>query len=106
MKAKIFHVMTHLELGRAQKITLMTRERLPRERYELGLVSGPQGLLVDWANRIPAVTRVWVPSLVREVQPIKDILALIKMWNVFSGCRFKRPAELMKWARSERLVTV
>ena len=88
MKAKVFHVITHLELGGAQKITLMTLERLPRERYELGLVSGPQGLLVEWANRIPSVTRVWVPSLVREVQPIKDFIALIKMWNVF---RRERP---------------
>jgi glycosyltransferase involved in cell wall biosynthesis len=88
MRAKIFHVITHLELGGAQKITLMTLERLPRERYELGLVSGPEGLLVDWANRIPAVTRVWVPSLVREVRPIKDIIALIKMWRVF---RRERP---------------
>jgi len=89
MKAKVFHVITHLELGGAQKITLMTLERLPRERYELGLVSGPQGLLVDWANRIPAVTRVWVPSLVREARPIKDLIALIKMWRVF---RRERPA--------------
>ena len=66
----------------------MTLERLPRERYELGLVSGPQGLLVDWANRIPSVTRVWVPSLVREARPIKDLIALIKMWRVF---RRERP---------------
>src|SRR2546429_4874687 len=28
------------------------------------LVSGPVGLLVDWANRVPAVTRVCVPHLV------------------------------------------
>ena len=88
MKAKVFHVITHLELGGAQKITLMTLERLPRERYELGLVSGTEGLLVDWANRIPSVTRVWVPNLVREVRPFKDILALIKMWRVF---RRERP---------------
>src|SRR2546423_8007252 len=87
-KAKIYHVITHLELGGAQKITLMTLERLPRERYELGLVSGPEGLLVDWANRLPAVTLVWVPHLVREVRPIKDILALIQMWRVF---RRERP---------------
>jgi glycosyltransferase involved in cell wall biosynthesis len=88
MKAKVFHVITHLELGGAQKITLMTLERLPRERYELGLVSGPQGLLIDWANRIPAVTRIWVPSLVREVRPFKDIVALFKMWTLF---RRERP---------------
>src|SRR5205085_5198721 len=35
-----------------------------------------------------SVTRVWVPNLVREVRPFKDILALIKMWRVF---RRERP---------------
>lgn len=88
MKPKIFHVITHLELGGAQKNTLMTLEQLPRERYELGLVSGKEGLLVDWANQIPAVNRLWVSSLVREVRPLKDLFALLKMWRVF---RRERP---------------
>ena len=67
MKAKVFHVITKLELGGAQKVTLMTLERLPRDRYELALVSGPDGLLRDWADRIPDLQRVWMPSLVRDV---------------------------------------
>ena len=46
MKSKVIHVITKLELGGAQKVTLMTLERLPRDRYELGLVTGPDGLLV------------------------------------------------------------
>ena len=87
MKVKLFHVITHLELGGAQKNTLMTLEQLSRDRYELGLVSGKEGLLVDWANRIPAVTRVWVP-LVREVRPVQDLVALVKMWWLF---RRERP---------------
>lgn len=88
MKAKVFHVITHLELGGAQKNTLMTLERLPREDFEVGLVSGPHGLLVDWANRIPGLTRVWIPSLVREVRPVRDLRALLTMWRVF---RRERP---------------
>ena len=88
MKAKVFHVITKLELGGAQKVTLMTLERLPRDRYELGLITGPEGLLVDWANRIPSLTRVWNPFLVREVQPVKDTLALFKLWRLF---RRERP---------------
>jgi glycosyltransferase involved in cell wall biosynthesis len=87
-KAKIFHVITKLELGGAQKVTLMTLERLPRERYELGLVSGPDGLLVDWANRIPSLRREWNEWLVREVQPVKDALAFFKLWRLF---RRERP---------------
>jgi glycosyltransferase involved in cell wall biosynthesis len=88
IRSKVFHVITKLELGGAQKVTLMTLERLPRDRYEVGLVTGPEGLLVEWANRIPALTRVWNPWLVREVQPIKDAIAFLKLWRLF---RDERP---------------
>ena len=88
MKTKVFHVITKLELGGAQKVTLMTLERLPRDRYQLALVTGPDGLLVDWANRIPALQRIWNSALVREVHPVKDALAFLKLWRLF---RRERP---------------
>jgi glycosyltransferase involved in cell wall biosynthesis len=88
MKTKVFHVITHLELGGAQQNTLMTLEHLPRDTYEVGLISSERGPLVEWANRIPGVTRVWLPSLVREVQPFKDLAALVSMWRLF---RRERP---------------
>ena len=83
MKKKVFHIITKLELGGAQKVTLMTLERLPRESYELGLVTGPEGLLVDWANRIPELKRVWLPSLVREVRPMEDLTAFLTLFRLF-----------------------
>jgi glycosyltransferase involved in cell wall biosynthesis len=83
MKPKVIHVITKLELGGAQKVTLMTLERLPRDRYELGLVTGPEGLLVDWASRIEGLDRVWMPSLIREVRPIQDLKALLGLVTLF-----------------------
>ena len=88
MRRKIFHVITKLELGGAQKVTLMTLERLPRDRYELGLITGPEGILVNWANQIPDLTRFWIPNFVREVRPIQDSITLLKLWNLF---RRERP---------------
>src|ERR1051325_654308 len=88
MKPKVFHVITKLELGGAQKVTLMTLERLPRDSYELALITGPEGLLVDWAKRIPELTRIWIPSLVREVRPVQDVLTFLKLWRLF---RRERP---------------
>lgn len=58
------------------------------ERYELGLLTGPDGLLVEWADRIPGLDRRWISSLVREVRPVQDFLALLKMWKIF---RRERP---------------
>src|SRR5262245_11880037 len=88
VKAKVFHVITKLELGGAQKVTLMTLERLPRDRYDLALVTGPEGLLVDWANRIPDLSCVWIPDLIREVRPVEDVRAFFSMWRLF---RRERP---------------
>src|SRR5256885_2577006 len=88
IRPKIFHVITKLELGGAQKVTLMTLERLPRDRYEVGLITSPEGLLVDWANRIPGLNRMWLPSMVREVKPVQDALAFFGMWRLF---RKERP---------------
>jgi glycosyltransferase involved in cell wall biosynthesis len=88
MRTRVFHVITKLELGGAQKVTLMTLERLPRDRYEVGLATGPEGLLVDWANRIPDLKRVWIPSMVTELQPLRDLGALLALWRLF---RRERP---------------
>jgi len=77
VKPKVFHVITKLELGGAQKVTLMTLERLPRDCYRLGLAAGPEGLIVDWANRLTDVTCVWIPSLIRVVRPVQDAMAFI-----------------------------
>jgi glycosyltransferase involved in cell wall biosynthesis len=83
MRTKVFHVITKLELGGAQKVTLLTLERLPRDRYELALVTGPEGLLVDWANRIPDLTRVWIPSMVREISFGSDLHTFFALWRLF-----------------------
>ncbi|MBI4474337.1 MAG: glycosyltransferase, partial [Acidobacteria bacterium] len=84
MKTKVFHVITKLELGGAQEVTLMTLERLPRDRYDLALVSGPEGLLVDRAKQIPDIRRFWIPSLVREIRPWRDLAAFLKLWRLFA----------------------
>jgi len=89
MKPKVFHVITKLELGGAQKVTLMTLERLSRDRYDVSLITNPDGLLVDWANRIPNLTRYWMPSLIREVRPLQDLRTLVALWKLF---RRERPA--------------
>jgi len=83
MKPKVIYVITKLELGGAQKVTLMTLERLPKDRYDLALVTGPEGLLVDWATRIENLNRVWLPSMIREVRPIQDIKALFSLVRLF-----------------------
>lgn len=88
MKTKVFHVITKLELGGAQKVVLMTLERLPPDRYDPALVTGTEGLLVDDAMQIPGIRVLWIPPLVRELRPLKDVLAFLSLWQLF---RRERP---------------
>jgi len=88
IRRKVIHVITKLELGGAQKVVLMTLERLPRDRYEVGLITGPEGLLVDWASRIEDLNRFWLPSFVREVRPLQDVKTLFSLYRLF---RRERP---------------
>jgi hypothetical protein len=83
VKRKVVHVITKLELGGAQKVVLMTLERLPRDRYDVALVTGPQGPLVESATRIEDLQCVWLPSLVREIRPVQDFKALVSLYRLF-----------------------
>ena len=87
-KWKVFHVITKLELGGAQKVTLMTLERLSRESYQLGLVTGPEGLLTERAESISDMEIFRIPSLFRNMHPVKDIRALLDLYLLF---RRERP---------------
>jgi glycosyltransferase involved in cell wall biosynthesis len=89
VRTKVFHVITKLELGGAQKVVLLTLERLPADRYDRALVTGTEGMLIDEALQIPEVRVLWVPSLVREIHPVKDVLAFISLWRLF---RREQPA--------------
>jgi len=83
VKRKIIHVITKLELGGAQKVVLTTLERLPRDQYDVALITGPDGLLVERATHIEGLNCVWMPSLVREIRPVQDLQALIGLYKVF-----------------------
>jgi glycosyltransferase involved in cell wall biosynthesis len=79
-KLRVVHIITMLELGGAQQNTLYTLEHLNRECFEVFLVSGAGGLLSEDAARIRNLQSFFLPSLVREVKPARDIKALFKLW--------------------------
>jgi glycosyltransferase involved in cell wall biosynthesis len=85
---KVFHVITKLELGGAQKVVLMTLDRLPADEYERALVTGTEGLLVESATQITGLRTLWIQPLVREIHPVKDVAAFFKLWQMF---RRERP---------------
>jgi glycosyltransferase involved in cell wall biosynthesis len=79
---KVAHIITKLELGGAQQNTLYTLVHLNRQQFQPVLITGTEGILIEDANRLQDVTRYYVRSLVREVNPIQDLKAVFKIWRV------------------------
>src|SRR5881396_2294993 len=71
-----------LEMGGAQGNTLFTVAHLDRSRFDVGLISGPGGILDDEARKISGIDLQFVASLGRPVHPINDLRALIALTRI------------------------
>lgn len=82
----VLHVITRLIVGGAQENTLYTAMLLDKERYAIDVLSGPQtgseGSLIE-EGRSKGVTITILPELIRQINPLMDILALWKMIFIF-----------------------
>jgi glycosyltransferase involved in cell wall biosynthesis len=89
-RIRILHVITRLILGGAQENTLLTVAHLDRTRYEVTLASGPtrgpEGSLEDQIPRDIAFERI--PELVRYPHPLKDVLAVYRLYRVMRRGRY------------------
>ena len=81
-RTKVVHIITKLDLGGAQQNTLFTVAHLARSRYDPVLISGTNGLLVEDAKKLDDVKVYLLTELVREIRPIKDLIALFKIRNI------------------------
>ncbi|MBI3548017.1 MAG: glycosyltransferase family 4 protein [Elusimicrobia bacterium] len=91
-KTKVAHLITRLDFGGAQQNTLHTVSHLDPDRYEVLLIAGEGGLLDDEARQLssararPFALR-FVPSLVREVDPLRDAAALLQLRQILADTR-------------------
>ena len=79
-KIKVCHIITKLELGGAQQNTLFTVSHLDQNRFIPYLISGEGGILDNDAINMTTVNLYFVPQLIREIHPVKDMTALFKIW--------------------------
>lgn len=86
MRIKVAHVVTRLDLGGAQQNTLATVRGLDPSRFDAFLVCGEGGYF-DAEVRSSGIKSVFVDSLVREVSPLRDLLAILELWKVFQSER-------------------
>ncbi|MFA6318262.1 MAG: glycosyltransferase family 4 protein [Elusimicrobiota bacterium] len=85
---KILHLITRLDLGGAQGNTLYTARHLDAARFETVLAAGPGGILDAEASSVAPPRTIFLPDLVREASPLKDLAALRSLTRLF---RSERP---------------
>lgn len=89
---RVTHVITRLIVGGAQENTIATVLGLPKvdPKLEVYLISGPttgpEGSLETAFQQQPQLLRI-VPSLVRPVDPFKDLAALFQLTKIFRGTK-------------------
>lgn len=83
----VCHVITKMEWGGAQEVALYTVSHLDRRKFRPVLVTGPGGILTERAKRIPHLDVVVLPSLIRQIRPLKDLLALLALVLLFRRLR-------------------
>jgi glycosyltransferase involved in cell wall biosynthesis len=86
-KTRLLLIITKSEFGGAQKHVYYLATRLPRDRYEVSVACGTGGLLIP-KLREAGIEVIPIPNLVREINPIRDFLALLDLFRLI---RRKRP---------------
>ncbi len=90
-RIKVLHIITRLIVGGAQENTLLTASGLDNTGYRVMLASGPtfgpEGDMRDSVKK-RRVNFVEIKELVREIHPVKDIIAFFKIYMLIKRHRF------------------
>ncbi len=86
---RICHVITKPDLGGAQISTANLISNLPKDRYQISIITSPGGMLRREFENLKNVTAHFSPFLTRPVNPIADILALIHIYDIYRRNKFK-----------------
>ena len=81
-RTRVLHPITRMIIGGAQENTMLTAACLDQNRWDVSVVCGPQtgseGSLID-AVRSRKIPLCIERTLVREIHPLKDLLALFRL---------------------------
>ncbi len=83
---KILHIITKLQFGGAQQNTLYTTANTDKKKFHSLIAAGNGGILGK--NRTD-LEIIYIPYLRREINPLKDILALYQLYRII---KIQKPA--------------
>lgn len=87
----VLHPITRLIIGGAQENTMLTADLLDKRQWAAAIISGPQtgpeGSLIEEV-RARGIPLTLEPALVRELNPLKDLLAFFRLFKFIKQGRF------------------
>jgi len=90
-KIRVLHPITRLIVGGAQENTIFTAALLDKTKFQVDILSGVQtgseGSLIEEANE-QGINLLFINELVREISPLKDVTALIKLYIAMRNNRY------------------
>lgn len=87
MKLKILYVITKSNWGGAQQYVFDLATSLPKDQYEVAVACGGGGPLISRMESAN-IRVIPIPFLSRDINPLKELLALFVLWKIF---RTERP---------------
>jgi glycosyltransferase involved in cell wall biosynthesis len=85
-KIKVINPITRLIVGGAQETVIETCAFINQERFAPQIIAGPQtgpeGELITEVQK-KGIPLTIIPEIVREVNPVKDLIATFKLVNIF-----------------------
>ncbi|OGF46438.1 MAG: hypothetical protein A2231_12750 [Candidatus Firestonebacteria bacterium RIFOXYA2_FULL_40_8] len=84
-KKNVLHIITKLELGGAQQNTLFTVKKHNREKYNVFLIAGTEGILVEDAKKIENLKTYFLPELKHEISLYYDLKCLFFLKKIFKN---------------------
>jgi glycosyltransferase involved in cell wall biosynthesis len=86
---RIAHVITESEpFGGAQRNTLLTLKGLLKDGYDTELICGSGGPLIQEARACGVPVHV-IPSLIRQIDPLRDCYALLQLYRVLRARQYR-----------------
>lgn len=82
-KIKILYVITKSNWGGAQKYVYDLARGLPRDKFEVAVAAGGNGLLIDKLSK-SLVRTISIPFLQRDINIVKEFLSLFALIKIFN----------------------
>jgi len=84
----VCHVITKPELGGAQLSTLNILSGLPRDKYDISVITSPKGILSAEFRDLMDAKAFFSPFLTRPINILSDILAFIHIFLIYRSNKY------------------